>query len=727
MNTASVSAIYPDVDPLSEPYAEVTDSDDCTTTVHELTVNKTAETSYTRTYLWDISKSVTPEIWNLFTGETGTSRYTVSVDKTGYVDSDWAVQGNIAVDNPAPMPANLAGVVDVVSTGINAAVTCPAEVVPADGSLLCSYSTSLPNADSRLNTATATLNNNNDGTTDFSGDANVEFDLEVPTTEVDAEVNVTDTNGEAWGPVSDDTTFPNYERSFTCDDDKGTHGNTATIIETDQTASASVTVNCYELNVTKTADEFYTRYFEWDITKSVIPESWDLFTGESGTSEYTVFLDQTRSYENDWRVSGEITIANNHPTRAADLTQVIDDAGGETGIVTCPAMIVPTADSLVCSYDTGAKDAVDANPFGDINTATATQQLYDFAYDGASTTDGTKNYSGTWPIDFGDAAVTMVDDEATVSDTFIGSPVTGTHIEDQTWTYTRTFTCNGDAGEHDNTASFETNTTPLIDSDDASVDVSCYSLTVAKTADESYTRYYEWKIDKVVDNPGPITLQRGESVTVNYTIEVDLLSVTDNDWQVQGSITISNPAPMAAELTGVTDVIAVFGSVTPICPSSTVPAEGELVCSYDSGEQNSPDANPFGDLNTATATQQLYNYDNDLVPSAAGTTDYVGTSPINFAEATVTHVDEQINVSDSWYGALGTANVLVDTLPKTFTYPRTITAGESFCGDFIVENTASFVTNGTGATGSDDASVVITVPCEGCRPATMLSPDQSKF
>lgn len=715
VNIAIVSAIYPDVDPLTESYAEVSASDDCTTTVHELSVSKDVETSYTRTYLWDISKSVTPEVWDLFTGETGTSRYTVAVDKTGFVDSNWAVQGNIAVDNPAPMAASLAGVVDEVSTGINATVSCPESVVPAYGSLLCSYSTSLPNADQRLNTATATLNNNNGGTTDFSGDADVIFDQDSIVTEVHAEVNVTDTNGESWGPVSDDTTFPYYERSFTCDSDEDVHGNTATIVETSQTGSASVTVNCYDLDVTKTANEFYTRYFEWDITKSVAPETWDLFTGESGTSEYTVFLDQTRSYENDWRVSGDITIANNHPTRDADLTQVIDDAGGIAGAVTCPASVVLAGDSMVCTYNTGAKDAEDQNPFGSTNTATATQQLYDFAYDGASTADGTKNYSGTSPINFSEATVTLVDDQATVSDTYGSSPVTGTHSGDQTWTYTRTFTCDGDEGQHDNTASFVTNTTATPGSDDASVDVSCYSLTVTKTADESYTRYYEWQIDKVVDNPGPITLQRGESVTVNYTVSVALWSTTDNDWRVQGSITIGNPAPMVAELTQITDVIADFGSVTPSCPALTVPAGGNLVCSYDSGVQNSPNSNPFGSLNTATATQQLYNYDEDLNASFAGTTNYQGTSPVNFAEPT-SHVDEIITVTDSWYGLLGTANALVDTLPKIFNYPRTITAGESFCGDFTVVNTATFVTNDTSTTGSDDASVAITVPCEGCTP-----------
>jgi hypothetical protein len=61
--------------------------------VPKLMVSKTANASYTRTYEWTIDKSVTPDEWDLFTGDSGTSEYTVSVAKTGYQDSAWAVQG----------------------------------------------------------------------------------------------------------------------------------------------------------------------------------------------------------------------------------------------------------------------------------------------------------------------------------------------------------------------------------------------------------------------------------------------------------------------------------------------------------------------------------------------------------------------------------------------------------------------------------------------------------
>ena len=44
-----------------------------------VTVSKTANTTFTRTFPWTIDKSVTPATWNLFTGDTGTSDYTVTL------------------------------------------------------------------------------------------------------------------------------------------------------------------------------------------------------------------------------------------------------------------------------------------------------------------------------------------------------------------------------------------------------------------------------------------------------------------------------------------------------------------------------------------------------------------------------------------------------------------------------------------------------------------------
>jgi hypothetical protein len=69
----------------------------------------------------------------------------------------------------------------------------------------------------------------------------VDFDLPAPTV-VNGAVNVDDTNGMSW--LFSDSGTVTYTKTFRCDEDKGTHDNTATIRETGQSDDARVTVTC---------------------------------------------------------------------------------------------------------------------------------------------------------------------------------------------------------------------------------------------------------------------------------------------------------------------------------------------------------------------------------------------------------------------------------------------------------------------------------------------------
>jgi hypothetical protein len=59
---------------------------------------------------------------------------------------------------------------------------------------------------------------------------------------VNGSVNVDDTNGMSW--LFTDSGTQTYTKTFRCDEDKGTHDNTATIRETGQSDDARVTVTC---------------------------------------------------------------------------------------------------------------------------------------------------------------------------------------------------------------------------------------------------------------------------------------------------------------------------------------------------------------------------------------------------------------------------------------------------------------------------------------------------
>jgi hypothetical protein len=681
-----------------------------------LTVSKTATTTFTRTYNWSIDKSVKPSSWNLFDGDTGTSDYSVDVTKTGHEDSNWAVNGTITIDNPSGQDASIASVSDVIS-GVGSVtpdcgVTFPYTLADGD-TLECTYSSPLPDGADRTNTATVSLT---DGPS-FMGTADVTFGS--PTTEVNASVDVTDTQEGSLGSTSDTHTFT-YSHQFDCSsvsytDGKGSYkyDNTAEITQTGQQSSASVSVDCYKLDVAKDASTSSTRTYNWTISKSVDPSSWSLFDGDTGTSDYSVTVTKTGYTDSAFHVSGNITISNPNPDRDADLTQVVDSmTGGVDATVDCGgSLTVPAGDSLVCTYSADLPDGTTRT-----NTATATQQNYDFASDKTATDSGTTDYSGTHSVDFSGATLTEVNASVDVTDTKEGS--LGSASDTKTFNYSHKFDCSSvdytdgkGSYKYDNTAEI----TQTGQQSSASVSVDCYKLDVAKTADTSLTRTYSWSILKSSDDPNghALTLNPGESyVDYPYSVTVDMTGYVDSNWAVSGNITISNPNPdRDADLTQVVDSMTgpIDGAV--VCPSLTVPAGDSLVCTYSA---DLPDATTR--TNTATATQQNYDFASDLTPTDSGTKDYSGTHSVDFSGATINEVDESIDVTDTYAGDLGTVTYGVDTLPKTFTYNRTFGPyTDQECGDHTIDNTATYTTNDTGTTGDSSWEVVITVPCPtGC-------------
>jgi hypothetical protein len=435
-----------------------------------LDVTKTATTTFTRTFNWTIDKSVDPDSWNLFDGDSGTSDYTIAVTKDEGTDTDHAVSGSITIENPSDQDAIIESVTDEISgvgaATVNCGVIFPYELDEGD-SLVCTYSRSLPDGTDRTNTATATL----DTSQVFMGDADVTFGD--PTTVVDGTIHVVDNNLALPGePVafSDDGSVE-VSKTFDCTGVEYTDGhgsytfeNTATIQETDQSDSASVTVDCYQLDVTKDADESRTRTWNWTIDKVVDPDSWSLFDGDTGTSDYTITVDKVDFTDSDFHVEGSITIDNPNPSRSATLTGVTDSISGfGAATVDCPALTVPAGGSLVCTYEADLPDGTTRT-----NTATATQQNYDFDSAGVGTPSGTTDYEGSASVDFSGATLTEIDECIDVNDTiagFLGTVCVGD--APTTFTYSE-FVGPYDetqCGEHDvpNTADFLANDTGATD------------------------------------------------------------------------------------------------------------------------------------------------------------------------------------------------------------------------------------------------------------------------
>ncbi len=365
----------------------------------------------------------------------------------------------------------ISSVADIVSGAGAASVTCGVDfpyTLPKNQTLNCTYSKSLPDAATRTNTATVTL----DYGGLFTGTASIDFSGVSPTVVGDDEVNVDDTNNAGdGGPFSDDTSYT-YDRTFDCSGITYTNGvgslnypNTATITETGASDDAAVLVTCYRLSVSKDATPSFTRTHTWTIDKSVTPASHSFFDGQSALSTYTITLDKT-SIDSAWAVSGDITISNPAPM-AATVSSLTDDISGLAGDPTpsCPSDTVPAEGSLVCTYSSSLPNA-------DARTNTATATAYGVSYP-----------SNAASIDFSGVSPTVVgDDEVNVDDTNDAGDG-GPFSDDTSYTYDRTFDCSGITYTNGVGSLNYPNTATITEtgaSDDAAVLVTCYRLSVSE-------------------------------------------------------------------------------------------------------------------------------------------------------------------------------------------------------------------------------------------------------
>ena len=357
----------------------------------KLHISKSAETSFTRAFDWGISKTVIPDTWQLFNGDTGKSVLNITAEKTGFTDSDWVVSGVITIFNTIPHDATIESVTDVISGFGPVAVDCGVSFpfsLPAGDTLLCEYSTPLPDGTTRSNTATVVASGG------IGGETTAEVVFCDPTTTVNAEINVDDTSGMSW--LFTDSGVQTYERGFTCGADEGVNQNIATIRETGQSDDAVVVVQCFSLDVRKDATASFNQVWDWTIDKSAHPEQVTLAPGQTFVAEYQVTVDATAT-DGIWQASGTIVISSNHPTREAVLASVTDIVSPDLiATVSCPASTVPAGGQLICTYSVDLPD-----DSARTNTATVSQQNHVFGFDGSASPAGTTDYSASAEVVFG--------------------------------------------------------------------------------------------------------------------------------------------------------------------------------------------------------------------------------------------------------------------------------------------------------------------------------------
>ncbi|WP_256622174.1 hypothetical protein [Methanolobus chelungpuianus] len=331
-----------------------------------LTVLKTVNTSYNLTHSWSINKSVDtdnghehngfPKIW-LFADGSGNENatWTVNVNYTGSDESDHMIWGEITIINGGNVAANITSVVDELAGTpifIDCNVTFP-YTLPAGESLTCTYSNST--YATGFNNATVTTFNETREVQNLTYTSLPEpITWGDPDNEFFKTINVSDLS-DLFGEVAlGNVTAPNnmtftYDKEFAWDDygkdscGDFVYNNTATIVETGQSADATLKVNVQPLiTVEKTVDTSYNRTHNWSIDKSVdtekgyehegFPKIW-LFADGSGDENATWNVNVTyEGYQDSGhKVSGTITIINDNNV-SVEITSAVDELNNSSPI-----------------------------------------------------------------------------------------------------------------------------------------------------------------------------------------------------------------------------------------------------------------------------------------------------------------------------------------------------------------------------------------------------------
>jgi hypothetical protein len=214
-------------------------------------------------------------------------------------------------------------------------------------------------------------------------------------------------------------------------------------------------------------------------------------------------------------------------------------------------------------------------------------------------------------------------------------------------------------------------------------------FTVGVTDPTSYTRDYDWTIDKQAR--APMSVGIGSPLLVAYTVSMARDSV-DFDFAITGTISVSNTGHGTSGIVqGVSvEAAGVMGDV--MCDGFTFPttlADGSsFICDY---TIRVPDASTR--IVTATVTVD----ESDPWRSSSATVTAVFGEPTLLIDDVVTIFDTRVP------SGLGTL-----TAPGTIVY--SVTYGPyTACVPVQIDNIASFVTDDNGEVGADAASVTVDV------------------
>ena len=686
----------------------------------DLTAGVTATGGKDRDDQWTITKDVDKTSVNIAQGGTATFSYSVTVTPNGSVDSGFSLTGMVTATNPNDWESVTADltVSSTVGGGASCTVTNGTGVsVPASGNVSRAYSCTFTGTPSNGTVTGHVVWSASAASTpgsSASGSAAATFALG---SETHKTITVVDDKTDPANPVTLGTRdFADGPHTYTYSLSKSgvagactSYTNTATISETGQSASKTVTV-CVglDLTVSKTAQTSNHRMYLWTIDKSVDKASQSVPAGGTATFGYSVTVTPSGTTDDGWSVTGQITVANPNDWEAitADATDSINTGGGGAcSIAGNPHVVVPALGQVTLPYSC----TFTSKPADGTNTATATWDAATYATPHGTATGAA---SVTFvPSSQTNETITVVDDKTDPS-----NPVTL-----GTWSHgsgPHTFTYSIDKQGVPGTCTDYTNTARINETgqSDSQVARLCVGsgLTTAATSDGSYDRDDLWSITKSVDESAMTGDENGVA-TFTYTVTASPAGVSDSGHLLNGTVTASNPndwQDVVADLTVTTDLGA--SCVVADGAGVTVPKGGTVTRAYSCTFSGTP---LLTGVVTASAAW-------DAVAAATPVASASATVPTtlvlgNESHGTVTIADDKTDAAHPV--TLGTAVWAAE--PTSFTYTLEKPAGEG-CQTYtnvatIVETQQSAsqdveVCPFTGGSGS----VIVPTPGGGGLPVT---------
>jgi len=324
--------------------------------VFDITVSKSLDTYWERVFEWSIEKLVEAAQLKPFINDQIEVRYTINVVKT--IDSDtFIISGFITIVNNNPAKSTEVYVIDKIYDDmiVVASQDLGSHTIAPGDTLELYYEINFVATPGKTYTNKAHVELNNYhwnymgdaiaflGTTEFT--YSEDFTYTEPDVKINDAVMVTDAQNVPAGLALISSDYPggwitNVDATFVVNkvvkavelgtwilsDEAFAEGDA----ETWSSGEKTLTFNVYDIDVSKTAEPWWERSYDWTIDKSVEPTELILYKGDTGTVTYTITIAKTVAGDL-FKVYGTVTIVNNNPEKYAivhvtDIIYAPDDS-----------------------------------------------------------------------------------------------------------------------------------------------------------------------------------------------------------------------------------------------------------------------------------------------------------------------------------------------------------------------------------------------------------------